>query len=62
VKENLKKILELSFNYCKHDDDVLAAHFREINTKAHEALKYVERHPDSKEHWTESHYKNYHMN
>jgi len=61
VEENLKRILELSYEHCKHSDDVLGAHFREINTSAYKALKHLEKHPSSDKHWTEMHYKNYHM-
>ena len=46
----------------EHDDDDLANFFRVINENAYQALKYLERHPDRKEHWTQRHYKNYHMN
>jgi hypothetical protein len=62
MKNELNKILDLSYDHCKHDDDDLATFFRAINENAYLALKHLEKHPDTKDHWTQKHYKNYHMN
>jgi hypothetical protein len=62
MEKDLKIILDASFGYCKCSDDTVANFFRKINDEAHKALKHVERHPKLKNHWTQKHYKNYHMN
>jgi RNA polymerase-binding transcription factor DksA len=61
MKEDLKTILDISYGYCKNSDETIADLFRKINDSAHKALKYAKRHPEKNTHWTEKHYKNYHM-
>ena len=61
MKEELKQIMELSFRFCKNDNDRLATYFQKINSLAHEAEVYIDQHGLTEEnHWTERHYKNYH--
>tara|TARA_Y100000310_G_C19973075_1_gene486369 strand:- start:216 stop:404 length:189 start_codon:yes stop_codon:yes gene_type:complete len=62
MEEELKKILELSYGYCKHEDEALADCFRKINLSAHRALKDLKKNPHKELHWGQQHHKNYHMN
>ncbi len=36
--------MSLSFKHCKHNNDKIADYFRKINSLAHEAEVYAERH------------------
>jgi len=40
---DLDKILDLSFKYCKHDNKKISKAAREINDKAYQTMKYVDR-------------------
>jgi len=44
MKEKLKQIMSLSLPFCKNKDEVLAGYFRKINSLAHEAEIYFDRH------------------
>ena len=62
MKEELKQIMSLSFPFCKNRDDVLAEYFRKINSLAHDAETYMNKHgADEEGHWGQDHHKNYHM-
>lgn len=43
LKEDFKKILDSSFKYCESDDEDLAFVAREINAKAYQVMKTLER-------------------
>ncbi len=61
MKEELKKIMDLSFPFCKNSDDNLAQYFQKINNLAHDAEVYIRNNGlDKTNHWTNKHYKNYH--
>ena len=61
MKKDLKKIMDLSFPFCKSNNDQLAMYFQKINSLAHDAEIYIEQNGLSKEnHWTEQHRRNYH--
>ena len=40
---DLDKILDLSFKYCKHDNNKIREVAQAINSKAYETMKYVDR-------------------
>jgi hypothetical protein len=40
---DLDKILDLSFEYCKHDNKKISEAAQVINDKAYETMKYVDR-------------------
>ena len=53
--------MDLSFPFCKSNNDQLALYFQKINSLAHDAEIYIEQNGLSKEnHWTEQHRRNYH--
>ena len=41
MKKELKQIMELSFPFCKNDNDQLALYFQKINSLAHDAEVYI---------------------
>ena len=43
ILQDLDKILDLSFEYCKHDNKRIGEAARAINDKAYETMKYVDR-------------------
>ena len=59
MKEDLKTILRISFDYCKHQDDEVAGFFRKINDTAYNALKRIERLPQEDLNSTKKYRKNY---
>jgi hypothetical protein len=45
VLEDFKKILDITYEYCKHvyDDDNIALSAQQINAKAYQVVKLLER-------------------
>jgi hypothetical protein len=45
VLEDFKKILDITYKYCKHvyDDDNIALSAQQINAKAYQVVKLLER-------------------
>jgi hypothetical protein len=41
MKKKLKQIMELSFPFCKNEDDQIALYFQKINSLAHDAEIYL---------------------
>jgi len=61
MKKDLKKIMDLSFPFCKSNNEQLALYFQKINHFAHEAEVYLKKNGLNEEnHWTDQHNKNYH--
>jgi len=43
ILRSLDSILDLSFKYCKHGNKRIGEAAREINDKAYETMKYIDR-------------------
>ena len=60
MKKELKKIMDLSFPFCKNENENVALYFQKINNLAHDAEVYLRNHGvDEEGHWTQQHRKNY---